>query len=61
MLKGYISKIKELVQDPFIIIRDNASYYCRQQTKEWIKKVKEILDCPSNSSDLNPIKMYGEL
>ena len=30
--------IKELVQDPFIIIRDNASYHCSQQTKEWIKK-----------------------
>ena len=38
MLKRYIPKIKQLVQDPFIIIRDNASYHCSQQTKEWIKK-----------------------
>ena len=38
ILKRYIPKIKELVQDPFIIIRDNASYHCSQQTKEWIKK-----------------------
>ena len=34
ILKRYIPKIKELVQDPFIIIRDNASYHCSQQTKE---------------------------
>ena len=27
ILKRYIPKIKELVQDPFIIIRDNASYH----------------------------------
>ena len=40
ILKRYIPKIKELVQDPFIIIRDNASYHCSQQTKEWIKKTK---------------------
>ena len=38
ILKRYIPKIKDLVQDPFIIIRDNASYHCSQQTKEWIKK-----------------------
>ena len=58
ILKRYIPKIKELVQDPFIIIRDNASYHCSQQTKEWIKKnkVKEILDWPPNSPDLNPIE-----
>ena len=37
ILKRYIPKIKELVQDPFII-KDNASYHCSQQTKEWIKK-----------------------
>ena len=35
--KIYIPNIKELVQDLFIIIRDNASYHCSQQTKEWIK------------------------
>ena len=35
--KRYIPKIKEFVQDPFIILRDNVSYHCRQQTKEWIK------------------------
>ena len=40
ILKRYILKIKELVQDPFIIIRDNTSYHCSQQTKEWIKKTK---------------------
>ena len=40
MLKRYIPKIKQLVQDPFIIIRDNASYHWSQQTKEWIKKTK---------------------
>ena len=40
ILKRYIPKIKELVQDPFIIIRDNASYHRSQQTKEWIKKTK---------------------
>ena len=34
ILKRYIPKFKELVQDPFIIIRDNASYHCSQQTKE---------------------------
>ena len=34
ILKRYIPKIKELVQNPFIIIRDNASYHCSQQTKE---------------------------
>ena len=57
ILKRYIPKIKELVQDPFIIIRDNASYLCSQQTKEWIKnKVKEILDWHPNSADLNPIE-----
>ena len=57
ILKRYIPKIKELVQDHFIIIRDNASYHCSQQTKEWIKnKVKEILDWPPNSPDLNPIE-----
>ena len=58
ILKRYIPKIKELVQDPFIIIKDNASYHCSQQTKEWIKKnkVKEILDWPPNSPDLNPIE-----
>ena len=28
LLKRYIPKIKELVQDPFIIIRYNASYHC---------------------------------
>ena len=38
ILKKYILKIKELVQDPLIIIRNNASYHCSQQTKEWIKK-----------------------
>ena len=37
ILKRYIPKIRELVQDPFIIIRDNASYHCSQQTKQWIK------------------------
>ena len=38
--------------------RDNASYHCSQQAKEWIKKnkVKEILDWPPNSPDLNPIE-----
>ena len=36
ILKRYIPKIKELVQDPFVIIRDNASYCCSQQTKEYI-------------------------
>ena len=61
ILKRYIPKIKELVQDPFIIIRDNASYHCSQQTKEWIKKnkVKEILDWPPNSLNLNPRKRLG--
>ena len=34
ILKRYIPKIKELLQDPFIIIRENASYYYSQQTKE---------------------------
>ena len=34
ILKRYIPKIKELVQDPFIIVRDNSSYHCSQQTKE---------------------------
>ena len=38
ILKRYIPKIKELVQDPFIIIRDNASYHCSKQTKKRIKK-----------------------
>ena len=28
LLKRFIPKIKELVQDPFIIIRYNASYHC---------------------------------
>ena len=32
--KRNISKIKELVKDPFIILRDNASYHCSQKTKE---------------------------
>ena len=41
ILKKYIPKIKELVQDPFIIIRDNASYHWSQQTKEWIKKLSK--------------------
>ena len=62
IFKRYIPKIKELVQDPFIIIRDNASYHCSQQTKEWIQnknKVKEILDWPPNSLDLNPRKRLG--
>ena len=36
--KRYIPKIKELVQDPFIIIRNNASYHWSQQTKKSIKK-----------------------
>ena len=34
ILKRYIPKIKELVQDPFIIIKNNASYHCSQQIKE---------------------------
>ena len=34
ILKRYIPKIKQLVQDPFIIIRDNELYHCSQQTKE---------------------------
>ena len=38
ILNIYIPKIKELVQDPFIIKSDNASYHCSQQTKERIKK-----------------------
>ena len=38
ILKRYILKNKELVQDPFIIIKDNSSYHSNQQTKEWIKK-----------------------
>ena len=33
ILKRYIPKIKELVQDPFIIIRDNASYHFSQLQK----------------------------
>ena len=40
ILKRYIPEIKELVQDPFIIIRYNASYHCSQQTKKPIKKTK---------------------
>ena len=36
ILKRYFPKIKELVQDSFIIIRENASYHCSQQTLEWI-------------------------
>ena len=39
--KRYIPKIKEFVQNPFIIIRDNASFKCYQQTKEWIKKLNK--------------------
>ena len=31
ILKRYIPKIKELVQDSFIIIRHNASYHCNQK------------------------------
>ena len=38
ILKRYIPKFKELAQDLFIIIRDNSSYHCSRQTKEWIKK-----------------------
>ena len=34
ILKRSILKIKELIQDNFIIIRDNVSYDCSQQTKE---------------------------
>ena len=53
----YIPKIKELVHNPFIIIRNNTSYHCSQHTKEWIKnKIKEILDWPPNSPNLNPIE-----
>ena len=58
ILKRYIPKINEFVQDQFIIIRDITSYHCSQQTKEWIikNKVKEILDWPPNSTDVNPIE-----
>ena len=56
ILKRYIPKIKDLVQNP-IIIRVIASYHCSQQTKEWIKnKIKEILDWPLNLLDLNPYR-----
>ena len=59
--KRYNPKIKELVQDLFIIIRDNASFNCSQQTKEWIKnKAKEILDWPHNSPEINPIENVWE-
>ena len=62
ILKRYIPKIKEFVQDPVIIIRDNASYHFSQQTKEWIKnKVKEILDFLPNSPDLNHIENFWKI
>ena len=61
ILIRYIPKIKEFVQDPFIIIRDNASFHCHQQKKNGLKnKVKEILDKPPNSPDLNPIEKLWE-
>ena len=61
ILKRYIPKIKELVQDPFIIIRNNASYHCSQQTKEWMKKQsKGNFRLAQNSHDLNLIENVWE-
>ena len=55
ILKRYIPKIKELVQDPFIVIRDNASYHVVNKQKNWLKEqskgnfrfVRNLLDLNS--------------
>ena len=57
-IKEIYLKIKELVYDPFII-RDNASYHCRKQSKEWIKK--QITGNFRLTSQFSWLKPYREL